>query len=101
MTQRNVGGVHSTPLSHFRNQGSPSAARAQKPSGSSVASSISRRTVGLITSMTCTSSESERALHLKRCYPRPHLWSTACLGHATTAADDAHPQIGRASWRER
>src|SRR5438477_5377871 len=44
--QRNVGGSHSSTRSHLRNQGSSSAARPQKPSGSSVASRFHAATLG-------------------------------------------------------
>src|SRR6266540_210954 len=44
--QRNVGGSQSSTRSHLRNHGSASAARPQKPSGSSVASRFHAATLG-------------------------------------------------------
>src|SRR6266542_6023581 len=44
--QRNVGGSQSSTRSHLRNQGSSSAARPQKPSGSSVAARFHAATLG-------------------------------------------------------
>src|SRR5204862_6086523 len=58
--QRKLGKSQENALSHLRNQWDFSAARAQNPSGSAAASSIHRRTIGLITSMTGTSSGKAR-----------------------------------------